>query len=319
MERRLLLWRVAFPVFLLAALVMISARAARPQEQESSPRLTPKEVQLYRKARTPLDWTAHEIRVNRDLQHIQLAESQRDLATILQKVGGSVAVLFQTLPNTTCTEKVRSHVGLLKPHSVRDEDSTRWFRYLLLVHLGQGAPVLEEHRTDMEGNTVADAQAPHAHMLTSRFISTALIFHPQNQAASRFRYFGRQMLEGRETEVVGFAQIPDGDPAVAVFKSRNRTAGLLLQGLAWIDTASYEMLRIQTDPLAPRPDVGLKVLATEIDFSDIHLAETPATFRLPTRVSVDLWISGEHFQNIHDYSNFKLFRVESHIGPTPEN
>jgi hypothetical protein len=313
-------WRVAFPVFLLAALVMISTRAARPQEQESSPHLTPKEVRLYRQARTPMDWTPEEIRVNRDLQHLQPAESQRDLPAILQKVGESVAMLFQALPNITCTEKVWSHVGLYFPSQfVHDQDSTRWFRYLLLVHMGQGAPVLEEYRTDMDGNTIADAQSLHAPMLTSRFISTALIFHPQNQAASRFRYFGRQMLEGRETEVVGFAQIPEGDPAVSVFRNRNKTAGLLVQGLAWIDAASQQLLRIQTDSLAPRLDVGLEVLATELDFSDIHLADSPATFRLPTRVSVDVWIIGERFRNIHEYSDFKLFRVESHIGPTPQD
>src|SRR5208282_3903401 len=100
-----LFWRVAFPVFLLTALVMISARAARPHEQESPLHLTPSEVQLYRKARTPMDWTAGDIRVRPELQHLQPAESQRDLATILQKVGESVAMLFQTLPNITCTEK----------------------------------------------------------------------------------------------------------------------------------------------------------------------------------------------------------------------
>ena len=313
-------WRLAFPVWLLAALVIISVRAARPQEQEPPLHLTAREIQLYRRARTPIDWTPEEIRVNRDLQHIQLAESQRDLPAILKNVGESVAMLFQTLPNITCTEKVRSHTGIFQRGFVHDQDSTLWFRYLLLVHLRQGAPVLEEYRTDMDGNTIDDAQSPRAPVLTSHFISSsALIFHPQNQAASRFRYFGRQILEGRETEVVGFAQIPEGDPAVSVFRNRNKTAGLLVQGLAWIGAASQEMLRIQTDPLAPRPEVGLEVLATEIDFSDIHLAETPATFRLPTRVSVDLWTPGERFRNIHEYSDFKLFRVETHIGSTPQN
>jgi len=311
------LWRVMMTVLLLPSL-MKSCPCARSQEQESRPHLTPGEVRRYQRARTPLDWTPEEIRVNRDLQHLHPAESQRDLPVILKKVGESVAMLFQNLPNTTCTEKVQSHVGIFQPHFVHDEDSTRWFRYLLLVHLQQGTPVLEEYRTDMDGNTIDDAQSPHAPVLTSYFISSsALIFYPQNQPACRFRYFGRQEIEGRECEVVGFAQIPDGDPAVTVLRIRDRTVGLVLQGLAWIDAANHEMLRIQTDLLAPRPDVGVRVLSTEIDFRDIHLAETPATFRLPTRVGVDIWNSGQHFRNIHEYSDFKLFRVQSRIGGTP--
>ena len=217
--------RAAFSVFFLAVLVMISTRAARPQEQESSPHLTPKEIRLYQRARTPMDWTPEEIRIRHELQHLQPAESQRDLPAILQKVGESVARLFQTLPNLTCTEKVRSHTGIFQRGFVHDEDSTLWFRYLLLVHLGQGAPVLEEYRTDMDGKAIDNARMPHPPMLTSRFISNALIFHPQNQAASRFRYFGRQMLEGRETEVVGFAQIPEGDPAVSVFRNPQQDGG----------------------------------------------------------------------------------------------
>ena len=311
--------RLAFLVFLLVTLINVFPRPARPQEPESLPHLTPSEVRLYQKAHTPMDWTPDEIRWRPELQHLQLAGSQRDLPTILQAVGERVAILFQNLPNATCTEKVRSHTGIFQARFVHDENSTRLFRYLLLVHLRQGEPILDEYRTDMDGKAIDDAQSLHAPLLTSRFIWTALIFHPHNQAANRFRYFGRQMLEGQETEVVGFAQNPEGDPAVVIFKTRNKTAGLLWQGLAWIDAASHELLRIETDLLAPRRDVGLKVLTTQIDFTHVHLAETPATFRLPTRVSVDLWNSSQHFQNIHEYSDFKLFRVESHIAPPPPN
>lgn len=264
-----------------------------------------------------MDWTADEIRVNRDLQHIQLAESQRDLPVILKKVGDSVATLFQNLPNITCAEKVVSHARSFQSHSTGEEGSTYWFRYQVLVHMRDGTPFLEEYRTETNGNVVDYARFPHAPMHASRPIATVLNFHPHIQAACRFRYFGRQDIEGRQCEVVGFAQTPDGDPTVSVLRLRNKTAGLLLQGLAWIDATSHQMLRIQTDLLAPRPDVGLEVLTTEIDFRDIQLAETPATFRLPSRVTIDLWTGGQHFRNIHEYSDFKLFRVESRIGGTP--
>jgi hypothetical protein len=94
---------------------------------------------------------------------------------------------------------------------------------------------------------------------------------------------------------------------------------LLVQGLAWIDATSHEMLRIQTDLLAPRPDMGLEKMTTVIEFSSVRLPETTARFQLPTKAVVDVTLDGPKFQSIHEYSDFKLFRVESRIGGSPQN
>lgn len=65
-------------------------------------------------------------------------------------------------------------------------------------------------------------------------------------------------------------------------------------------------------------DSELERQTTRIDFSPIHLPETSTAFWLPTKVIVDVWRFHRHFRNIHQYSGFKLFRVESRIGPVPE-
>src|SRR5208282_2118929 len=109
------LWRWAFLVCLLAALMSISLHAAYPQEQEALPHLTPDEVRLYRQAYNVIDWSPAEIRSRPELKNLQPGESQHDLPMILQKVGERVAVLFDKLPDTTSTEEVRFNSRFFGP------------------------------------------------------------------------------------------------------------------------------------------------------------------------------------------------------------
>jgi hypothetical protein len=193
------------------------------------------------------------------------------------------------------------------------------FRYLMLEHFGEGGQTLQEYRTDANGNAIEYGRLEHIRFLTYGFASAALHFLPQNQAACRFRYFGWETLDGRKAEVVGFAQIPQRDASTTVFQVGSERAHLLRQGFAWIDAVSFEILRMQADLLTPRPEIGLERLTTKVDFGAVHLPSTSATLRLPTSVIVDARISGQHLRNIHEYSHFKLFRVQSRIGPTPES
>ena len=317
MSRPRPLYRLAFSVLLLAALANISTSVARAQKQESQPHLTPEEIRLYHKAQTLMDWTPEQSHSRPELRKLRLAESQRALPVILRNVGETVAALFGNFPNTTSTEKVVAEVcsggtGLCYV-------TARYsFRYLLVARVGAGTRFMSEYRTDEKGNPVDYEHLEYMPLLTSGFASTALHFHPRNQTFCRFRYFGRQKFRAQEAEVVGFAQMPDQNPPATGFAMGDRTAHLLVQGLTWIDARSHEILHIQTDLLAPRPDVGLERQTTRIDFSAIHLPETSTAFWLPTQVMVDVWRFHRHFRNIHQYSDFKLFRVESRIGPVSE-
>ena len=81
--------------------------------------------------------------------------------------------------------------------------------------------------------------------------------------------------------------------------------------------------RIQTWLLAPRPDVGLQAQTTLVDYGAVHLPEISTTLRLPTTVTVttvmlDVLHHPHQLRNVHRYSDYKLFRVESRIGPVPE-
>jgi hypothetical protein len=341
-----LLWQSAFSLFLLAALAHLYPGAGSAQEKNKPYRLTAKELQIYQQARTVMDWTTQEALKRPELNALRPVDSQQDLAGILQKVGENLEALFDNFPNTACIETVLSQdcsgmsdlnrpvegagpLGMLVYDTHTDACkliSKGRFHYMLLPHSEEGEQSLNEYRTNEQGDAVPDQHVtfgtmlePHrGNVVSAGFASALLNFYPVIRTGCRFRYFGRQMLNGQETDVVGFAQIPKADAHATVAIVQNKMAGVLIQGLAWIDASSHEILRIQTDLLARRRDVDLDKETTVIDFGTVHLADTSTTLRLPTKIVVDAKVHSQHFRNIHEYSEFKAFHGETHVGPSSE-
>jgi hypothetical protein len=311
--------RVVISALLLVLLAPISASTGRAQAEESQPQLTRAEIRQYDKAKTLIDWTPKQIRALPELRELQPAESQQDLPAILREVGKRVAAFFDDFPNTASTEDIQSGLCGNDFHAkcaVNFEDK---FNYLVVARRAEGEQFMTEYRTDAKGRPIDYQRLRLGQILTYGFATGPLQnFHGEYQIASRFRYFGRQMVEQQMTDVVGFAEIPEKYPRSMEFRHANLDVRLFVQGLAWIDATTYQILRIQTYLLAPRPDVGLEGEITRIEFSAIQLPETSTAFWLPTKVVVDVWLNYRHFRNIHRYLDFKLFRVESRIAPAVE-
>jgi hypothetical protein len=69
---------------------------------------------------------------------------------------------------------------------------------------------------------------------------------------------GDQKTDGRDAYVVGFAQLPGLARRAVTLRGRRETAvPMLLQGTAWVDKASFQIIRMRTDLLASQPEVGL--------------------------------------------------------------
>jgi len=289
-----------------------------PQSVESPVRMTAREVQRYDAAKTLIDWTPEQIRDHPDLQGLQPAENQQGLPEILRAVGERVSKLFEDFPNMTSTEEVRSgpcDEGLRKKCRATYRGK---FNYLV-VRRTEGEPLMGEYRTDLKGRPIDYRRIGRGRIFLTYGFTTTLLqhFHPQNQRACRFRSFGSQNAGGKETDVVGFVEIPGKYPWPTELSHGNAVAPLCLQGLAWIDTTTYQVMRIETFLVAPPPDGDLESETTQVEFSEIQLHRTAALW-LPTEVMVDVWVHHHHLRNVHRYSQFKLFEVETRIRPVEE-
>jgi len=317
---------LTFPTLLLAAVALVPAPVVHAQVDQSTGRPSAHATRSGNDGESLIDWTPQQIHARPELRGLQPAESQQDLSAVLRQVGDRVAEFFNSFPNTTSTEEVQS--GPCSP--ARETCAVTFkakYQYLLIGRNAEGQRAMDEYRADKEGRPIDyqpdSLRLARVSILTSGFAAAPLIhFHPQSQMASHFRYFGRQRVGAAAADVVGFVEIPGKYCCPTQYGSENQKVALFVQGLAWIDATTHQILRIQTELIAPRLDVGLERQTTRIEYRSVRLPEISTAFWLPTNVVVDIWLRHGfgrlHIRNTHHYSHYKLFRVESRISPALE-
>jgi hypothetical protein len=242
-----------------------------------------------------------------ELKHLVPASSQELLPEILRRVGATVAEFFDNFSNTTCTEHVVSAVDAPGEPLAAHYDAK--LNYVALVKPGGDKTRLEEYRTDSKGKVVhLESQRT---VVTIGFVSMTIHFHPRFQADSRFSYLGREKVAGQDAYVVAFAQRPGvaRRTSLAVFK--DRTASVLVQGVAWIDPVNFRILRLRTDIERPDSTVSLVRETTEIDYFEVTFKQSGKSLWLPRRVNVSGQMGRYTYQNLHGYSNYRLFVVQT--------
>jgi len=242
-----------------------------------------------------------------ELNGLETAASQEPLPSILQKVGENVEKFFRDFSNTVSEEDIR--VENLRANGQVGEFQTQKFNYLLLARPEKWGPGLTEYRATPDGRSAQPMESRPGYMRTKGFASASLVFHPSCQGESSFRYLGREKMEGRETYVVAFAQQPEKAKRVGLIIMGETLEPVLVQGVAWVDAESYQIIRMRTDLLKPLQKVRLVRQTTEIQYTEVHFKDKPEAAWLPQVVTVTVQWKGKTFRNSHHYSDFKLFDV----------
>lgn len=241
------------------------------------------------------------------------ADSQA-LPLILRKTGLQVDSFFRDTPNLIADEDVRQQevrsnglVGLAQ--DVRDE-------YLILFHGNRNEAHLDEYRMDAKGNRVdalsTDRPYRSPFFVTYGFALSCIYFSTALQSESTFRHLGEQRIGSQNTYVVAFAQRPgDATTTVTVRGEGGAAVQILVQGIAWVDKSNFEIIKIQTDLLAPRPEIGLDRQTTEVTLSEVRLRDIAFPLWLPKGVKVYLKFYGQYFRNEHHYANYRRYRVSA--------
>ena len=242
-----------------------------------------------------------------ELKHLQPAESQDMLPQILMQVGATVATFFDTFPSVTCKERVISTVT--SPQRSVEPNYDRQFNYVALPVRGADKTILQEFRTDSKGVPVPPRSIEG--IVTVGFVSDLKHFHPDYQSDARFRYLGREAMQGQDTYVVAFAQRPAVARHPAFVELGDQRGRVFVQGVAWIHPVSFRILRLWTDILEPELSVGLLKKTTEIEYSEVTFKEGGKTLWLPREATVSGLMHGYAFHNRHHYSDYRLFVVKA--------
>jgi hypothetical protein len=244
-----------------------------------------------------------------ELQKIEPVGDQVKLEPILSALGENIEKLFQRFPNTSSLERIHQEKLDRKGRSAGSLNQK--FHYLCLIPTSQWGPATDEYRADMTGHAATPRGLSENYMLTSGFVAAPLIFHPIYQPGSTFRLLGRQKIQGRDAFMIAFAQEPKRSRMYGTFKCGGKTRETFYQGVAWIDSTTYQILTLRTELLRPLPVVKLQAETTQIEFSEVHFKRLAEGFWLPAKVTVTLDWEGRTLRNQHEYSDFVVFNVDS--------
>lgn len=245
-----------------------------------------------------------------ELKGLQAAGSQEPLSSILQAVGRNVSELFQGFQSTSSMEEVREEWG--SPRGKVKDSLNQKYRYLCLLSGEDAPPFFNEYRQSLDAAQGETFALKRGFMLTAGFVSSSLNFLPAFQPDSTFHYLGRQEVDGRETYVVSFAQLPLKTKLSGAFNIGLKSVATYTQELAWIDSQNYQILRLRTDLLKPLEEVKLTQQTTQIDYQEVHFKNSPHGFWLPRQVEVTVKWNGRRYHNEHRYAEFLLFDVNTH-------
>jgi hypothetical protein len=178
-----------------------------------------------------------------------------------------------------------------------EQDET--FHYLILTHPGTfGRVVVSESRTTQKGKSVDQMAGSPSFQ---GFLPAWALFYPVNQVESRFRYLGQQQIDGHNTLVIGFAQLPSSMASLA--------RPILLQGIAWVDQSDFRIVRLHTDLLAPLPENKLVKQTASIVFGSVDIAQRNLQLWLPKHVDFEKEADGQFFHEDHKYFAYRLYRA----------
>ena len=255
-----------------------------------------------------------------ELKALQSAQDQQMLPAILSKSGARVSDFLNQLVDLTAHEEITQLI--LDESGCTKSSRQRKYSYLILLHQSDLSPTPEEYRTDAKGNRVAPGGLDQGYTVTSGFAFECLHFLPGNQSSSTFRYLGTEAVGARNYYVVAFAERPQGKTTTFL-----DVGGLeiptVVQGIAWIDQESFQIIRMRTDlveslPLSQmlphsRSRRGLVQQTTEVTYAETRLLGVATPLWLPSEVTVQVVFNGDGFHNEHRYTNYERFRVSSKI------
>jgi tetratricopeptide (TPR) repeat protein len=232
------------------------------------------------------------------------------LGEFMRQVGSSVEETLSGFSNTIGSELIRQTqlASSGKPRTARSMECS----YVFTHRNVNGHIQIHEYRGNKEGHTLSPGRTEGGFMVTSGFVSTLMIFHPEFQAHTSYRYLGSQSLAGQQTYVIGFAQKAEAlNPLGRFIVATGKVTSFYVQGIAWI-SPDHRVMRLHTDLLHPVSQINLNRETSEIDYRPYHFLSSPTTFLLPTRVTVSVEYGRKRLRNEHIFTKFQLFNVEVH-------
>jgi tetratricopeptide (TPR) repeat protein len=226
------------------------------------------------------------------------------LDDVLQKAGKRIQEFVTNVDRFTATESLK-HESINK-WGFASSPQTRKFDYVVsMEETHPGHLSVEEYRRSRG----SESDFPDG-VATIGLPALVLIFHPYNTGAFEVTCEGLARWNGALGWQVHFRQRSDKPNTIRSYRIANGPSyPVALRGRAWISADSYQILRLETDLIAPVPQIRLATDRTIIEYGPVHFRESNVDLWLPQSAELYYDWKGRRSHRRHSFSNYLLFSV----------
>jgi len=236
---------------------------------------------------------------------------------VVKKAGAQLAVLIHDVDRFTATETL-VHESIDK-FGIAALPEKRRFNYLVTI---QDSSSRMLNVSEYRNGGGAQSEFPDG-IVTTGLPALVLIFHPYYSPNYDMVCEGLARTNRGLAWQVHFRQGPDKPNGIKSYRlgMNGPNYQVRLKGRAWISADSYEIIRMESDLVAPIPQIRLLADHTDIEYGPVTFRQGNTTLWLPQSAEVHFAWLGRRIRRRHEFSNYLLFGVDDqqHIDAPKES
>lgn len=225
---------------------------------------------------------------------------------VLQKTEERVLEFIRNVDRFTATESL-THQSINK-HGQASAPVARKFDYVVSIHeVRQGHLGVTEYRN----GGIALYEFPGG-IVTNGLPALVLIFHPYYAPSYEMTCEGLARSNDQLVWQMHFRQRPDKPNELKTYQSgiHGASYSVGLKGRAWISADSYQIVRMETDLVAPAPQIQLLAEHTVIEYGPVKFRQGDVNLWLPQSAEVYFAWRGQQVHRRHCFDHYMLFTVD---------
>lgn len=225
---------------------------------------------------------------------------------VVEKAGAQLLNLIHDVDRFTATETL-THESINK-FGVAALSEKRKFDYLVSIQSSvSGQLSVSEYRN----GGWAQAQFPDG-IVTSGLPALALVFYPSYATNYDMVCEGLARTNRGLAWQIHFRQQPGKTNGIKSYQfgMNGPNYQVRLKGRAWFSAETYQILRMESNLVAPIPEIHLLADDTVIEYGPVNFRQADTTLWLPESAEVYFAWLGKRIHRRHEFSNYFLFGID---------
>lgn len=228
------------------------------------------------------------------------------LEEVLQKASGRMEELIKNVDRFTAVESV-THESINGKGFGSAPESAK-YDYLVSIDATQANRLAFNEFREKKTSTPGYPES----VMTDGLPGMVLVFHPYYAKNYAMKCEGLSKWNGQLAWQVHFQQRKDQPNVLRSYRTgmEGQSYPVALKGRAWIGVESSQIIRMETDLMAPLPQIRLALDHISVEYAPVYFHQGEVEMWLPQHAEVFYEWRGRRVHSRHSFTQYLLFSVD---------